>query len=108
MIYKVKRTSCISGKPCEEAVEVRLETLEKYDLLAFSYKPFWYRERWGDSGINHGQDADHVWRTNVETWYKIDLPDSEILGFVKKYGKVVISIDPCGHPCIEIYDGYRE
>lgn len=44
----------------------------------------------------------------VRGWL-IDMDESEILNFVRKYGKCVIHPDQDGlHPTIEIYDTWRE
>lgn len=32
----------------------------------------------------------------------------ELMGFIEKYGEVVMGDGPFGEPCIEIYDDYRE
>lgn len=80
MKYRVIRTSDWSDKkPCDEAIPER----------------------------KFVEDPNGVMFERVDHYVNFDSLD-EMMGFIEKYGEIVVGPDSFGEPRIEIYDDYRE
>lgn len=109
MIFKIKRTSSGSTKPCEEAVPGLTPKWHTINYTEEYYNKHHANEKtglWRERGTNHQVTKEgHITRLEgVEKCWNIQIDSLEqLIEFTEKYGKIVLTKDS-----IEIYDYYRE
>lgn len=111
MRFVVTRTSeCgdFDTPPCSEAELGSLVSTERVTVDYF--KNYGYSsDDWHKWGRNHRIEGEYICRDyDEEFWFITIYSIDELIGFVKKNGKVVVSIGEDNDPLIEIYDDYRE
>jgi hypothetical protein len=109
-LYLVSRTSsCDSQKPCEEAYQVKIKSVDARNVDDPKKIPSnrGTNGDWYERGENHRVENGKIKRDMgwVDVWV-VDIDD--IAAFVDKYGDCIIGRDQNGFSTIEIYDDYRE
>jgi len=114
MKYKIRRSSTIGEKSCDEAF---MSSCENWQIRTCTEKDFnkLFSDReglWRDRGTEHRIDDDgNIVRRleNTDEWTVEINTLKELNDFSEKYGNLIISLDLNTKDfLIEIYDDYRE
>lgn len=115
-LFMVDRSTSIGSwpgiRPCEEAFLGRALRIDhrhhisNEEELERCLTPIGVKN-WYGQGDGHSFEWGHATRVlGAEDAWFVRVPD--IMEFVHKYGRCIISVNDDGYNHIEIYDGYRE